>query len=85
VTGVDVDPGDPLLVGVPGPGVLDTVGSGGEPFSDARALGEVVVVRAGAITLHVGLGSPRRATVELHPATHPDHRLNDVRRQPTDP
>jgi hypothetical protein len=87
VTGVDVDPGDPLLVrlAVHRPGAFDPVRGRGEPDSNAGALTEVVVVRTGPIALDVGPGSLRCAAVELHPAMHPDHRLDDVRRQPTDP
>ena len=85
--GVDVDPGDPLLVGlaVHRAGVLDAVRGRGEPLGDAGALAEVVVVGPRAVALDVGAGGLRRAVVELHAAMHPDHRLHDVRRQPTDP
>ena len=72
---LDVDPGNPLLVGVPGhgPSTLDNVGSGGESLSDAGALGKVVVISPGAITLYIGPRGLRCAPVELHTAMHPDH------------
>lgn len=86
-SGVEVDPGDPLLVDAAGhrAGVLDAVRGRGEPGRHSAALGEVVVICPRAIPLDVGACGLRRAVVELHPAMHPDHRLHDVRRQPTDP
>jgi hypothetical protein len=85
--GLHIDPGDPLLVHLAGhvTDVTDAVGSGDEPGRDAAALGEVVVVRSRPAALDVGPSSSRRAAVELHPTVHPDHRLLNVRRQPTDP
>jgi len=86
-TGVNIDPGNPLLVGltVHRARVLDPARGRCEAGSHSAALAEVVVVRPGAIPLDVGARGLRRAAVELHPAIHPDHRLHDVRRQPTDP
>ena len=60
-------------------------GGSDQPPCDAAALAEVVVIGPRAIPLDVGTRGLRRAAVELHPAMHPDHRLHDVRRQPTDP
>ncbi len=82
---LDVDPGNPLLVGVTGrgPSTLDNVGSGGESLSDAGALGRVVVISPGSITLDVGPDGLRPGRTSHRHA--PDHPLNDVRRQPTDP
>jgi hypothetical protein len=86
-TCVNVDPRDPLLVGltVHRPRALDPVRGRGQPLGDAGALAEVVVVGPRSIALDVGASSLRYAAVELHPAMHADQRLNDVRRQPTDP
>jgi len=39
-------------------------------FGDAGAVGEVVVIGAVMIGLHVGAGTPPGAAVELHPALH---------------
>ena len=46
----------------------------GEPLGDPGAFGEVVVVRAGPVGLHVVAGSGRRTAVHLHPTVHlPNH------------
>jgi hypothetical protein len=85
---VDVDPGHPLLVRVASQitRVHDTVRGRGQSAGDTGALAEVVVIRAGSVALDIGTCRVRCAAVELHPAMHLDHhRLNDVRRQPTDP
>lgn len=68
--GVNVDPGDPLLVGlaVHRIGILDAVRSRCEPGRDAAALAEVVVVGARSVAFDVGPGSLRCTAVELHPA-----------------
>lgn len=74
-TGVDVDPGDPLRVGIAGhrARALDALGRGGQALRDAGALAEVVVVGSGSVALDVGTGGLRRAGVELHPAVHSNH------------
>ena len=84
---VKVDAGDPLLVHLPGHAAhaSHAVGGGDQPHRDAAAFREVVVVRPRPVALDVGPRSSRRSAVELHPSVHPDHRLHDVRRQPTDP
>ncbi len=86
-TGVGVEPSDPLLVGLPvhRPDMFEAVRGCLDPGREASPLGEVVVIRARVVALDIGARGLRRAPVELHPAMHPDHRLNDVRRQPTDP
>lgn len=86
-TGVDIEPGDPLLVGlaVHRARVLHTVRGRCEPCRDPAALAEVVVIRPRTVALDVDARGLRRAVVELHASVHADHRLNDVRRQPTDP
>src|SRR5262249_55056308 len=68
----NVDPGDPLLVGVAvhRPRGVDALRGSDDPSRDTGALGEVVVVGAGAVTLDVGARGARGASVELHPAMH---------------
>jgi len=84
----NVESGDPLLVGVAvhATGPLDPAGGcGDEQLDDAAALGEVVVIGPRTIGLDIGPSCSCGAVVELHSAMHADHRLDDVRRQPTDP
>jgi len=85
--GVDVAAGDPLLVGFPvhRAGSRNAIRSRGEPLRDAGPLAEVVVIGPRTVALDIGTGGLRCAVVELHAAMHADHRLHDVRRQPTDP
>ncbi len=73
--GGNVDPCDPLLVRLAfhRPGALDASRGRDQALGDAAALAEVVVVGPGAITLNVGAGGLRCATVELHAAVHPNH------------
>ncbi len=82
-----VDAGDPLLVHLAGHAAhaSHAAGGGDQARRDAVAFGEVVVVRPRPVALDVGPRSSRCSAVELHPSVHPDHRLHDVRRQPTDP
>ncbi len=72
-TGLDVEPGDPALVGlsvhvVP---VFDAVGGSDDPDRNAAALGEVVVVGTGSVGLHVVARGRRRSPVDLYAAVHP--------------
>jgi hypothetical protein len=74
-TGLEVDPGDPLLVliAVHHPGHHDPVDASHQPGGDPVAFTEVVVVGAGVVALDVGAGGLRGAVVELHPAVHRHH------------
>ncbi len=85
--GVDVHPGDPMLVGVAvhRAGSRNTIRGRSEPLGDAAVLAEVVVIGPRTVALDIGTRGLRRAVVELHAAVHADHRPNDVSRQPTDP
>jgi hypothetical protein len=83
--GVDVDAGDPLLVGlaVHRPRVLDAVRGSRESLRDSGPLTEVVVIGPRAIALHVGAGGLRCTVVELHPAVHADHPESWSQRRPS--